>query len=319
MNKNMPLDYSNKANWCKIPQITKEFDTFYVYATEYILGSMAEGAPDYADMDNAEMLEGAKDEYLLHATAFADSTNVFMPFYRQVGLRYAGEVWKRDGIFDASLEGTPYTDIVAALDYYFAHYNGGRPFIIAGHSQGSAIVKMVLKKYFAEHPDYYKRMIAAYPIGYAFTKAEFEAYPHMKFATGECDTGVIVTWNTEGPKNREVNADTCVLQPGSMSINPLNWKLDGTYAPASMNLGSLYLDEKTGEVKVGDVGADAQVFPDRGVVVTHAKGEQMSEDKAAVAHAFFGPDGRHGEDYALFYCNIKANVAKRVAAYLQQQ
>ena len=315
----MPLDYSNKANWCKIPQITKEFDTFYVYATEYILGSMAEGAPDYADMDNAEMLEGAKDEYLLHATAFADSTNVFMPFYRQVGLRYAGEVWKRDGIFDASLEGTPYTDIVAALDYYFAHYNGGRPFIIAGHSQGSAIVKMVLKKYFAEHPDYYKRMIAAYPIGYAFTKAEFEAYPHMKFATGECDTGVIVTWNTEGPKNREVNADTCVLQPGSMSINPLNWKLDGTYAPASMNLGSLYLDEKTGEVKVGDVGADAQVFPDRGVVVTHAKGEQMSEDKAAVAHAFFGPDGRHGEDYALFYCNIKANVAKRVAAYLQQQ
>ncbi len=319
MNKNMPLDYSNKANWCKIPQITKEFDTFYVYATEYILGSMAEGAPDYADMDNAEMLEGAKDEYLLHATAFADSTNVFMPFYRQVGLRYAGEVWKRDGIFDASLEGTPYTDIVAALDYYFAHYNGGRPFIIAGHSQGSAIVKMVLKKYFAEHPDYYKRMIAAYPIGYAFTKAEFEAYPHMKFATGECDTGVIVTWNTEGPKNREVNAHTCVLQPGSMSINPLNWKLDGTYAPASMNLGSLYLDEKTGEVKVGDVGADAQVFPDRGVVVTHAKGEQMSEDKAAVAHAFFGPDGRHGEDYALFYCNIKANVAKRVAAYLQQQ
>ncbi len=319
MNKNMPLDYSNKANWCKIPQITKEFDTFYVYATEYILGSMAEGAPDYADMDNAEMLEGAKDEYLLHATAFADSTNVFMPFYRQVGLRYAGEVWKRDGIFDASLEGTPYTDIVAALDYYFAHYNGGRPFIIAGHSQGSAIVKMVLKKYFAEHPDYYKRMIAAYPIGYAFTKAEFEAYPHMKFATGECDTGVIVTWNTEGPKNREVNAHTCVLQPGSMSINPLNWKLDGTYAPASMNLGSLYLDEKTGEVKVGDVGADAQVFPDRGVVVTHAKGEPMSEDKAAVAHAFFGPDGRHGEDYALFYCNIKANVAKRVAAYLQQQ
>ncbi|MBR0246817.1 MAG: hypothetical protein IJQ61_10145 [Bacteroidales bacterium] len=135
--------------------------------------------------------------------------------------------------------------------------------------------------------------------------------------TGESDTGVIVSWNTEGPGN--ANAKNMVWMPGAISINPLNWKLDGTYAPASMNLGSLYLDEKTGEVKVGDVGADAQVFPDRGVVVTHAKGEQMSEDKAAVAHAFFGPDGRHGEDYALFYCNIKANVAKRVAAYLLQQ
>lgn len=41
------IDYSKKENWCKLPQITKEVDTFYVYATEYIIGSMAEGAPDY--------------------------------------------------------------------------------------------------------------------------------------------------------------------------------------------------------------------------------------------------------------------------------
>ena len=115
MSKNLPLDYSDKANWCKTPPVTKEVDTFYVYATEYIMGSMEEGAPDYADMDNAEMLEGAEGEYLLHATAYADSTNVFMPFYRQVGLRHAGEVWKRDGVFDATLIGMPYGDIVAAF------------------------------------------------------------------------------------------------------------------------------------------------------------------------------------------------------------
>ena len=310
---NRPLDYSQKANWYQIPEVTKEFDTFYVYATEYIMTSMAEGAPEYADMENAEMLEGAAAEYMLHATAYADSTNVFMPYYRQVGLRYAGVVWKRDGIFDASVAGMPYGDIVAALDYYF---NNGRPFIIAGHSQGSAIIKMVLKKYFVEHPDYYKRMIAAYPIGYAFTKDEFKTYPHMKFATGECDTGVIITWNTEGPKNREVNADTCVLQPGSMSINPLNWKLDDTYAPASMNLGSLFPNKDTGKLEIQDLGADAQVFPDRGVVVTHAMGEKMTEEAAKVAAEFFGPDGRHGEDYVLFYCNIKDNVAKRISAYM---
>jgi len=308
------IDYSKKENWCKIPVITKEVDTFYVYATEYILGSMAEGAPDYAEMDNAEMVEGAKGEYDLHASAYAEATNVFMPYYRQVGLHYAGEVWKRDGIFDAALVGTPYDDIVDALDYYFEHYNNGRPFIIAGHSQGSAIVKMLLRKYFAEHPEYYRRMVAAYPIGYAITRDYLAANPHLKFATGECDTGVIVSWNTEGPGNREVNADTCVLQPGSISINPLNWKLDDTYAPASENLGTLWLNEK-GELEIQDRGADAQVFPDRGVVVTHAKGEEMDEETAEVATYFFGPDGRHGEDYALFYNNIKANVAKRVAAY----
>ncbi len=31
MNKNQPLDYSNKANWYQIPEITKDVDTFYVY------------------------------------------------------------------------------------------------------------------------------------------------------------------------------------------------------------------------------------------------------------------------------------------------
>ena len=308
------IDYSKKDNWCRLPQITKEVDTFYIYATEYILGSMAEGAPDYADLDNEEMVEGAKGEYALHASAFAESTNVFMPYYRQVGLRYAGVVWKRDGIFDAALIGTPYDDIVDALDYYFEHFNGGRPFIIAGHSQGSAITKKVLKEYFKEHPEYYGRMVAAYPIGYAITRDDLAANPHLKFATGECDTGVIVSWNTEGPGNAPVNADTCVLQPGSMSINPLNWKLDDTYAPASENLGSLWPNEK-GELVIQDRGADAQVLPDRGVVVTHAKGEEMPEEAAKVATYFFGPDGRHGEDYALYYNNIKANVAKRVAAY----
>jgi hypothetical protein len=29
----------------------------------------------------------------------------------------------------------------------------------------------------------------------------------------------------------------------------------------------------------------------------------------------FGPDGRHDNDYSLYYNNIKDNVAKRVAAW----
>ena len=215
--------------------------------------------------------------------------------------------------------GMPYSDITAALDYYFEHYNNGRPFIIAGHSQGSAIIRMVLRKYFKEHPDYYKRMVAAYPIGYSITKEYLKANPHLKFATGECDTGVIVSWNTEGPKNMELNAKTAVLLPGAISINPLNWKLDNTYAPASMNKGSLVLNEQTGQPKTGDVGADAQVFPERGVVVTHAKAEEMLEDAKEVSASFFGPDGRHGEDYTLYYSNIKDNVAKRTEAFKQME
>ena len=44
-------------------------------------------------------------------------------------------------------------------------------------------------------------MIVAYAIGFSITKDDLEAYQHLKFATGESDTGIIVIWNTEGRKN----------------------------------------------------------------------------------------------------------------------
>ncbi len=309
------IDYSQKENWCEFPEITKDVDTFYIFATEYIMGSFAEGAPDYGSLDNKEMIDGMHVEYLGHATAYGDSTNVFAPYYRQSGLKYAGEVYARDGNLNAALLGMPYDDITAALDYFFEHYNEGRPFIIAGHSQGSALLKEVLMRYFKEHLDYYKRMVAAYVIGFAVTKEELETYKYLKFATGESDAGVIVSWNTEGQGNVEADAKTVVLMPGGISINPLNWKLDETYAPASMNLGSLIVNEQTGEPEIGDAGADAQVNLARGSIVTNAKAVPMPEDAAKVAAAYFGPDGRHGEDYTLFYNNIKDNVAKRIATY----
>ena len=212
--------------------------------------------------------------------------------------------------------GLPYTDITAALDYYFENRNGGRPFILAGHSQGSAMVLLLLRTYFKEHPEYYARMVAAYTIGYSVTNDYLEVNAHLKFTTGETDTGVIIAWNTEGPENVKTNARNIVVLPGTRSINPLNWKLDETYAPASMNLGSIIEDPKTGETSIGDVGADAQINLARGVVVTNAKTAPMPEEAARIGASFFGPDGRHANDYTYYYNNIKVNVAKRVAAYM---
>ena len=56
------------------------------------------------------------------------------------------------------------TDVYAALDYYFEHYNQGRPFILASHYQGSMMLKIALRDYFREHADYLERMVAAYVI-----------------------------------------------------------------------------------------------------------------------------------------------------------
>ncbi len=86
-----------------------------------------------------------------------------------------------------------------------------------------------------------------------------------------------------------------------------------------MNLGSLMTNEETGEPEIKDVGADAQINLARGVVITHALGEPMDEETAKAAAEFFGPDGRHNEDYLFFYNNIKENVAKRVEAYLKER
>ena len=239
-----PTDYSQKTNWYKIPEITKEFDTFYIYSTIFMGAN--EGDPDYATLDNAEMLAGIPIEYAIKSSVFEEATNLFIPLYRQSSMKHAAEVYMKDENIDAALIGMPYGDITAALDYYFKNFNNGRPFIIAGHSQGSAILRLVLKRYFKEHPDYYKRMVAAYAIGYSITKEDLEANPHMKFATGESDTGVIISWHAEGPKNVEANAPipNVIIAKNGIAINPLNWKLDETYAPASENLGSIVGDEK---------------------------------------------------------------------------
>ena len=301
-------DYSNADCWFKIPEITRDVDTFYIYST--VTMSANEGDPDYATLDNPEMLEGVKIEHAIKSSAFEDSTNVFIPYYRQASMKLMGEVWLKDKTVDAAISGIPYDDLTAALDYYFENYNEGRPFIFAGHSQGSALVRLLLKTYFKDHPEYYDRMVAAYAIGYSITKEDLEENPHLKFATGEDDTGVIISWHAEGPRNAEAKTINAAMLPNGVAINPLNWKRDETYASASGNLGSLVMDPKTGETEIRDIGADAQVDTTRGTVVTNADAvpNEMVE--------FSGPESFHQDDYSIFYNNIKDNVAKRIAAFL---
>jgi len=304
-------DYSDKDNWLAFPKITKDVDAFYIYSTSYIESSFEEDAPNFAPLHNLEMMIRANGEYETNASVFEESCNVFVPYYRQIGIKYAAEVTQKYGSLDPALADVPYADIKAALDYFFEKCNNGRPFIIAGHSQGSAMLKYVLKNYFKEHQDYYQRMIAAYPIGFSITKSDLEEYPYLKFATGESDTGVIISYNTEGPKNVEENANNKVVLPGAISINPLNWKRDETYAPASMNKGSIELemDGMTPVRKIVDLGVDAQVNLARGVIVTNTTAPVTDMPD------YFGPASFHENDYSFFYNNLKENVAKRIAAY----
>lgn len=48
------------------------------------------------------MIAGALGEYVTNASVYEDSTNVFVPFYRQAGMRYAWEVSRKTGNIDAA-------------------------------------------------------------------------------------------------------------------------------------------------------------------------------------------------------------------------
>ena len=109
-------DYSVKTNWLSLPKITKDVDAFYIYSTVYVESSFEDGAPDYAPLNNLEMILGAKGEYVTNASVFEESCNVFVPWYRQSGMRFASETSNKYGSLDPALAGLSYSDIKAALD-----------------------------------------------------------------------------------------------------------------------------------------------------------------------------------------------------------
>ena len=296
------LDYSDKNNWLRQPEATKDVDVFYVYPTEYADDS--EGASMFADINDQSLREAWKGVYQMQGTVYEESANVFAPYYRQVNMALASKLSREK--LNAAFASTPKEDVFAALDYFFENLNDGRPFILASHSQGSIMQSFVLAEYMKVHPEYLKRMIAAYVIGYSITEDYLKANPHLKFAEGADDTGVIISYNTEGSGND----NNIVVLPGAISINPINWKRDETYASTEENLGGYIGNEKLGIMENIPNAADAQINLKRGVIITTSKAMEPMPGPEP-----FGTASFHSGDYALYYYNIKANVATRIAAY----
>jgi len=283
-----PVDYSVANNWLHVPEkIDKEVDVIYYYPTCY---TPADASVEVvADIDDESMRSKAQGVYASQATVFEDSCNVFAPFYRQVsgdyGLNLSSEETEKLLAYESS------KDPENAINYYFENYNNGRPFILAGHSQGAQVVVSLLSDYLKEHPEYLDRMVAAYAIGCSVTNKYLEDNPQLKFAEGANDTGVIVSWNTEGPENIG-QYNVCVTE-GAKAINPINWKTDDTYAPAEDNLGAFINGEELQGI------ADAKVDTERGSVITNA-----DKKYALPANDLMGPASFHGNDYGLYYNNI---------------
>ena len=310
----VPTDYSDRNNWAHLPESAdKEVDTFFIYPTVYI--NPAPGAPEIVPVDDPIMRAGVKNNYAQAPQLFEDLTNLYEPYYRQSNL--VAMLGKSPEEFKAFQCREQRTDLYAALDYFFENYNQGRPFILAGHSQGSVMLKIALHDYFREHRDYLERMVAAYVVGFSVTTDDLALSPYLKFAESADDVGVIVSWNTEGPENK--NAYNCVVTKNAVSINPLNWKRDDTYAPASENPGSRIpvTNERfiVTDFKVDRPGLlDARVDTERGVVVCTTAADEYIKLPSPSANPF-GPASLHLLDYPGYWDSIRENVQTRIKAF----
>jgi hypothetical protein len=315
-----PTDYESRSHWLSLPgQAVKQkrVAVFYVYPTAY---SAAPGGPIYCPVDDPGMMRGAQAAFQRQATAFRTVGNVYAPYYRQIDATY--QLSLPFAQQKKNIAGIPSTDVFAAFRYFLKHYDRGRPFILVGHSQGSAVLANLLAKYMKSHPRVYERMIAAYVVGYPVQGTYLARHPHLEFAKGPSDTGVIVSWNTEAPA---IAAPSPVVQPGAIAINPITWTRKQTEASAAKNRGSIELDPATGGTPFLDADgtikrfeniADARVDKARGVVVCSTID--------AAAPPYYTPGGfpmgvLHTFDYPLYFFSVRTNAADRVRHFFAER
>jgi len=303
----IPTDYSLTEHWLSLPaKPDKPADIFYLYPTSWTPDSLTNSI--YCTVDNSSMLKGSAFAFSMQATAFETVGNIYAPYYRQLNATLAQSLTEAERWELA--DSLPVADVIAAFDYYIRNYNHGRPFILAGHSQGSHMMLFLLSRYMNEHPEVYSRMIAAYAIGYPLTASFLATNKHLKFAEGPNDLGVIVSFNTQSP-NVKPGGNVIMTDSVGMAINPINWKRDETPAPASESLGSFMPGQGNVFVKVPSF-ADARVDLIKGVLVCSSVDENALYQPASN----MGLGVYHAWDFPFYYYNIRENAERRANAFL---
>lgn len=197
-------------------------DVFYIASTNIagLKDSLGRTLYNATLADSAQFAVLAKECSYVQNRYFPDSLNFFSPYYHQ-------------DTFESALELTleqqkPYVDIAmddvfAAFDEYYEKYNGGRPFILAGFSQGGQMAIALLKHMTDEQ---YSHCVAAYSMGFKLTPEDLK-HPHVKAAAGATDCGVVISYNTVSSVEKMFGY---VTDNSGACINPVNWRTDATPA-----------------------------------------------------------------------------------------
>jgi hypothetical protein len=260
--------YSIADNWQTLPEnASQPVDVLFFYPTTYLQNP--DNGSEYSASWN-QTIEQAHADPAIQAQVESKSsvfyeagTNLYVPYYQQAaGVDVLNALlWKTEPANSeaatTALE-IAYKDIEGAFDYYMAHYNKAssqkpRPFILAGHSQGSNLLLMLLERRFSDAA-LREQLVAAYVIGWSVTADDLSTYPALS-QLGVCSskeqTGCIVTYNTQqnpGDFSQTSPSPTGIVQANAFSVNPLTWvasnpnEMEPTAADATANLGALFYE-----------------------------------------------------------------------------
>ncbi|MGH6787388.1 MAG: DUF3089 domain-containing protein [Novosphingobium sp.] len=279
---------------------------FFVHPTSYL-----DKAAWNAALDDPTSRERAAIFVRGQASPFATSEELWAPRYRQAAF---GAFLTDDPQAQLALD-LAYRDVLQAFDYFIESTDTSVPIVLAGHSQGALHVKRLLKDRVAGQP-LAKRVVAAYVIGWPVSLEHDLAAMGVPPCSAPDQAGCVLSWlSYADPADPSMVRDSYERSTGLdgqpvkgsafLCTNPLTGKTGGS-APMSANLGTLVPDAtlKEGEVK-------------RGAVPAICRSDAFLSIGAPPA---MGPYVLPGNDYhvydiPLFWANVRADFARRVAAW----
>jgi hypothetical protein len=324
-------DYSLAASWAALPdrqddadalpggdvqdiQASAQVDVFFVHPTTFFGTASWNQALDDASTNQLT------DTFVLRgqASVFNSCCKIYAPRYRQATIF---SFMDQTGSGESALQ-LAYEDVERAFDYFIAHYNQGRPFILASHSQGSLHLRKLLEQRITGKP-LRERLVAAYPIGFGIDRDELaKAVPDVPVCESAEQIGCVVTWNAVGPKVKKWTDSSKTI-----CVNPLTWRTDGAPADASLNIGGVsYAGTFSGSL--ADVKGVPQEFVDAKPILETGVADAQCVDGMLLVKEIhsrhygarpMGRDNYHIYDYNLFHMNLRKNIEGRVAKYLESR
>jgi len=286
-------DYDDASQWY-LTDRGAEADIFYVISTE--TGDYpADGGVvmHYADTYSDSLRLPMRGEMEGVDSLLSGRLNFVAPYYRQCSL----QTFTSDSLKTARMA-VATADVRRAFDNYIRQRNGGRPFVLAGFSQGAFIVLDLLRDMDEET---FSRMIAAYAIGIP-VRAEDLASPHITAARGADDTGVTVNYNS-------VRDASCTLweEPSRCCINPVNWRTDSTAATLVTEPSPLVpVESQKKDTMTVRQDCDAQLLTVDGLTATD------------YVLPLIGCEGNyHSREIWLYRDCLRENIAVRTARFIE--